>query len=60
MPTQDNEGKTIDVTVKFSVELIEKLEELSTAKYRGVNRSQAIRWIIEDAYQAWESEVIKK
>jgi len=57
---QDNDtDKGKDVVSRFPLELVEKLDELCKVKYRGVTRSQALRWIVEDAYRQWEQQIIK-
>jgi len=54
--TEDEEPRK-DITCSFPLVLLDKLEELARTKYRGANRSQALRWIVEDAYEAWDNEV---
>lgn len=50
----------VNLNIAIPNDLIDKLDELAKAKYRGVKRQQAVRWIIEDAYKAYEEEAEKK
>ena len=43
--------------VRVDPEAMKKLDEIAKEKYRGVSRTQAIGWIIEDEWEKLEKEV---
>ena len=45
-------GMTETVTFYCSPETVKKLQEIAKTKYRGVSRSHALRWLIDDNYAA--------
>jgi metal-responsive CopG/Arc/MetJ family transcriptional regulator len=52
----EREVKTSTMHLNIPPELVKKVDDLAKSKYRGVKRSQAIRWIIEDAWIEFQKE----
>lgn len=38
------------MVINIKTEILDKLDRLAKEKYRGTNRCQAIRWLIEDMF----------
>ena len=43
----------------ISSECIDKLDKIAKEKYRGTNRSQAVRWLIEDMFDLYFREGVE-
>jgi metal-responsive CopG/Arc/MetJ family transcriptional regulator len=52
------------ITINLNEETLERLDKISFEKYRGVDRSKAIRWLIDDTWEGMEKakvmEEVKK
>lgn len=45
---------TKKITINLSEEILAKLDKVATEKFRGVDRSKVIRWLIEDEWDRIE------